>query len=86
MVSLNNPKELIQPIAFAGFMGSAIALLISTTFFNDAKVASVATLSGTVSLYAYAKKEKADNETRLQSDLETASKFNTIDVQSRLAA
>ena len=76
MVSLNNPKELIQPIAFAGFMGSAIALLISTTFFNDAKVASLATLSGTVSLYAYTKKEKADNETRLQSDLETAS--NTV--------
>jgi len=76
MVSLNNPKELIQPIAFAGFMGSAIALLISTTFFNDAKVASLATLSGTVSLYAYTKKEKADNETRLQSDLESAS--NTV--------
>jgi len=76
MVSLSSPKELIQPIAFAGFIGSAIALLISTTFFNDAKVASLATLSGTVSLYAYTKKEKADNETRLQSDLESAS--NTV--------
>ena len=76
MVSLNNPKELIQPIAFAGFIGSAIALIVSTTFFNDAKVASLATLSGTLSLHAYVKKEKADNETRLQSELESAS--NTV--------
>ena len=63
-------KEIRQPLSFVGFMGSAIALLAATTLFNNSKLASVSTLSGTLSLYAYIRVEKENTQSRLQEELE----------------
>jgi len=63
-------KEIRQTLSFAGFMGSAITLLAATTLFNNSKLASVSTLSGTLSLYAYIRVEKENHQSRLQEELE----------------
>ena len=65
-------KQYLQPASFVGFMASAIALLASTTFMNNAKIASLATLAGTVSLYGYVKIEQENNQARLKDELDTA--------------
>ena len=65
-------KQYQQPASFIGFMASAIALLASTTFMNNAKIASLATLAGTVSLYGYVKIEQENNQARLKDELDTA--------------
>ena len=63
-------KEIKQPLSFAGFLGSAITLLAATTLFNNSKFASLSTLSGTLSLYAYIRVEKENTQSRLQEELE----------------
>ena len=65
-------KQYQQPASFIGFMASAIALIAATTFVSNAKVASVATLAGTVSFYGYVKIEQENNQARLKDDLDTA--------------
>ena len=76
-------KEITQPLSFAAFMGSAVTLIGSTVFFNHSKLASVATLSGTLSLYAYVRVEKENNQSRLKEALE-ASQASLSQVETSL--
>ena len=64
-------KQYQQPASFIGFMASAIALLAATTIVNNAKIASLATLAGTVSIYGYVKTETENTQARLKNELET---------------
>jgi predicted nucleic acid-binding Zn-ribbon protein len=69
MLTLN---EITQPLSFAGLVGSAIALIATTTIFDNSKLASLSTLSATVSLYAYTKVEQENTQDRLREELETS--------------
>lgn len=65
-------KEITQPLSFASLVGSAIALIATTTVFNNSKLASLSTLAATVSFYAYTKVEQENTQDRLQEELDTS--------------
>lgn len=69
MVSL---KEISHTVSLGGFVAS-LGVLASSVFVSNAAVASLSTLSGTVSLYAYVGYERQDDRKRLKADLEATS-------------
>ena len=73
MVSAIRVKDVAQHLGFTGFIGSAIVLVGSTVFFNNAIVASISTLSGTLSLYTYVGIERDSERDQLKRDLEAKS-------------
>ena len=70
MVSLTSFRNVGQHISLVGFLGSAIALITSTTIYNNSKIASLSTLSGTLSLLACVRVERSHDRERLKQELE----------------
>ena len=62
-------RNLKQPFSLGTIVLSAVTLIVSTTFQSNAKIASLASSVGTLSLMSYAKVEKEDDRDRLKKEL-----------------
>ena len=70
MVSLTSFRNVGQHMSLVGFLGSAIALITSTTIYDNSKIASLSTLSGTLSLLACIRIERSHDRDRLKQELQ----------------